>query len=455
MARGSDNLNTGQVWTVSELNREVRDLLERGFGTVWIEAEVSNLAWPASGHLYFSLKDPSAQLRCAFFRQRQRGSVRELANGDQVLVRGRLSLYEPRGDYQLIVEHLEPAGEGALRKQFELLKRKLAAEGLFAPERKQPIPTLPRRIGVITSASGAAVRDVLKVLRRRMPSVPVRIFPASVQGAAAPAELVTALQRANRRADCDVLLLVRGGGSMEDLAAFNDEALARAIAASDIPVVSGIGHETDSAIADFVADRTAPTPSAAAEITVPDGTTILRGLRNAQWRLGRTQQRQLQDLSQQLDYLARRLKVSGPDARLRQQRAQLVQLQRRLQQSLVGQLRATRHALSLSKTRMQAYSPQAQLKNRSEKLVRLASHLKSAQRRLLKNRSLRLTAVVSHLNAVSPLATLDRGYAIVMDQDDNVAHSAAQLQGKKKAVIRMRDGEVATEIREVRLRSDD
>lgn len=455
MVRGSDNLNTGQVWTVSELNREVRDLLERGFGTVWIEAEVSNLARPASGHLYFSLKDPSAQLRCAFFRQRQRGSVRDLTNGDQVLVRGRLSLYEPRGDYQLIVEHLEPAGEGALRKQFELLKRKLAAEGLFAPERKQQIPTLPQRIGVITSASGAAVRDVLKVLRRRMPSVPVRIFPASVQGAAAPAELVTALRRANRRADCDVLLLVRGGGSMEDLAAFNDEALARAIAASDIPVVSGVGHETDTSIADFVADRTAPTPSAAAEIAVPDGAAIVRGLRNTLWRLGRTQQRQLQNLWQKLDYLARRLKVSGPEARLHQQRVQLFQLQSRLQQSLVGRLRAKRHALLLSKTRMQAYSPQAQLKNRSEKLTRLASHLKSAQQRLLKNRSLRLGAVISHLNAVSPLATLDRGYAIVMDEDGNVAHSATQLQGKKDAVIRMRDGEVATEIREVRLRSDD
>jgi exodeoxyribonuclease VII large subunit len=241
---GQANAIAGAI-TVSQLNRQVKTLLEQGLPRLWVEGEISNLARPASGHLYFSLKDSSAQIRAAFFRQRQRGPTIGFKEGDQVLAFGRVSLYEPRGDYQLIVEQIEPAGEGALKRQFELLKNKLAAEGLFDEAHKQELPALPARIGVITSPSGAAIRDIISVLRRRFPSIPVVIYPAAVQGEAAPAEIIAALETAIRRDECDVLIMGRGGGSLEDLWAFNDEKLARAIFDSPIPIVSAVGHEID------------------------------------------------------------------------------------------------------------------------------------------------------------------------------------------------------------------
>src|SRR5580692_12739975 len=256
------------VYSVSRLNREVRTLLERGFGMIWLEGEISNFSRPSSGHWYFSLKDAGAQVRCAMFRQRNMSCTFTARDGQKVLVRARIGLYEPRGEFQLLVEHMEDAGLGALRRRFDELAAKLAAEGLFAPERKRPLPGLPKRIGVITSPSGAAIHDILHVLARRFAAIPVLLYPVAVQGAAAAAEIVAALNLAGRRAECDVLILARGGGSLEDLWAFNDEALARAIAASPIPVVSGIGHETDFTIADFAADVRAPTPSAAAELVV-------------------------------------------------------------------------------------------------------------------------------------------------------------------------------------------
>src|ERR1700684_4170567 len=258
------------IYTVSRLNREVRVLLERGFGSLWLEAEISNFAKPSSGHWYFSLKDAAAQVRCAMFRQRNMLCTFTARDGQKVLVRARIGLYEPRGEYQLIVDHMEDAGLGALKRQFEELSARLAAEGLFAADRKRPLPGLPRRIGIITSPTGAAVRDILHVLARRFPAASVLIYPVPVQGAAAAAEIVAALEATGRRAECDVLILARGGGSLEDLWAFNDERLARAIVASPIPVITGIGHEIDFTIADFAADVRAPTPSAAAELVVPD-----------------------------------------------------------------------------------------------------------------------------------------------------------------------------------------
>ena len=256
--------------SVSELNRTVRRLLEDDIARIWVEGEISNLARPASGHVYFSLKDEKAQVRCAWFRQRQRGPTIHLKNGDQMLVFGKVSLYEPRGDYQIIVEQVENAGEGELRRRFEALKNKLADEGLFDTERKQPLPALPGRIGVVTSPSGAAIRDILTVLRRRFPAIPVLVYPTAVQGDAAAGEIASAIDTAVRRAECDLLIVGRGGGSLEDLWPFNEEVVARAIAACPIPVISAVGHEVDVTIADFVADVRAPTPSGAAEIAVPD-----------------------------------------------------------------------------------------------------------------------------------------------------------------------------------------
>src|SRR5271168_2194274 len=273
------------IYSVSRLNREVRVLLERGFGGLWLEAEISNFARPSSGHWYFSLKDAAAQVRCCMFRQRNMLCGFAPLDGQKILVRARIGLYEPRGEYQLIIDHMEDAGLGALKRRFEELAAKLAAEGLFAPERKRPLPKLPRRIGVITSPSGAAIHDILHVLARRLAAIPVLLYPVAVQGAAAAAEIVAALNLAGRRAECDVLILARGGGSLEDLWAFNDEALARAIAACPIPVVSGVGHEVDTTIADFAADVRAPTPSAAAEMVVPDGEEWLRNIRTLGLRL--------------------------------------------------------------------------------------------------------------------------------------------------------------------------
>ena len=257
------------IYSVSRLNREARAVLEGGFPLLWVEGELSNLAQPASGHIYFSLKDPAAQVRCAMFRSKRLLLGFKPANHQQVLVRARVGLYEGRGDFQLIVEHMEPAGEGALRLAFERLKQKLAAEGLFDAATKQPLPAMPRQVGLITSPTGAAVRDLLTVLERRFPALPVLIYPAQVQGQSAAAELVAALDLANERAECDILILARGGGSLEDLQAFNDEALARAVHRSAIPVVTGIGHEIDLSIADLVADQRGATPSAAAELVAP------------------------------------------------------------------------------------------------------------------------------------------------------------------------------------------
>ena len=299
------------VFTVSRLNREVRLLLEKGLGVVWVEGELSNFSAPSSGHWYFSLKDRDAQLRCAMFRLKNAALGFTPKAGQQVLARGRISLYAPRGDYQLIVEHLEEAGVGALKREFERLKVKLAAEGLFALERKRSLPKFPRRIGVVTSPSGAAIRDVLHILRRRFPPASVLIYPTPVQGAASVPAIVEALETASARAECDVLIVARGGGSIEDLWSFNDERVARAIAASSIPVVSGIGHEIDFTIADFVADARAPTPSGAAELVVPDRNAYLEALARTSERMSACMRREFRSVSARFEAVLSRLKLSS------------------------------------------------------------------------------------------------------------------------------------------------
>ncbi|HQR52883.1 MAG TPA: exodeoxyribonuclease VII large subunit, partial [Burkholderiales bacterium] len=331
-----------EVFSVSRLNREARALLERGLGTVWLEGEISNLSRPGSGHWYFSLKDAAAQVRCAMFRQRNLLVRFPVKDGAQVLARGRVSLYEARGEFQLVIEHLEEAGEGALRRRFEELKQRMQAEGLFDAQHKQPLPALPRRIGVVTSPTGAAIRDILHVLRRRFPAIPVLIYPVAVQGEAAPREIVQALGLAAARRECDVLIVARGGGSLEDLWAFNDEAVARAIFACPIPVVSGVGHEVDVTIADFVADERAPTPSAAAERVVPDRAEWLRSLAATYRRLGLAMRRRLGDQRQALLQREQRLARVHPGVVLRQHAQRLDELEGRLRLATRGRLeRAT------------------------------------------------------------------------------------------------------------------
>jgi exodeoxyribonuclease VII large subunit len=413
------------IYSVSRLNREVRVLLERGFGSLWLEAEISNLARPSSGHWYFSLKDAAAQVRCCMFRQRNMLCGFAPRDGQKVLVRARIGLYEPRGEFQLVIDHMEDGGLGALKRQFEELSARLAAEGLFAPERKRALPMLPKRIGVITSPTGAAIRDILHVLARRFAAVPVLIYPVAVQGAAAAAEIVAALRLAGRRAECDVLILARGGGSLEDLWAFNDETLARAIVASPIPVVSGIGHEIDFTIADFAADVRAPTPSAAAEIAVPDGEEWLASLQRLGQRLTRGIRRRVDGQNERLRWLVGRAAMVSPSARLAQQWQRADDLEQRLSRALRQILADRRSELGERRSRLWQLSPVVRVQRTTARYGALLARLRAAGLAQLHRARERLSPLVRTLNAVSPLATLDRGYAIVSLESGGVLRNAA------------------------------
>ncbi len=403
--------------SVSELNRQARMLLEQGFTKVWVEGEISNLARPASGHLYFSLKDESAQLRCAWFRQRQRGPTTNLKNGDQMLVFGKVSIYEARGEYQMIVEQLEAAGEGELRRRFEKLKKELAAEGLFDEETKQTLPALPARIGIVTSPTGAAVRDILIVLRRRFPAIPVVIYPTAVQGAPAMWQIASAIDTAVERDECDVLIVGRGGGSLEDLWPFNEEVVARAIARCPIPVVSAVGHEVDVTIADFVADLRAPTPSGAAELVVPDQAEWQRHLSTLTNRISMYCHRYLEDRFQAIDWLGTRLTRSSPATTVSRQRNRL----ENLQQVMTA---AIRHDLTNRTRRLEATRGTLLQRSPAISVQRSVGHVSSLRQRLntsgsnaVERAHNRLELAARALDSVSPLATLDRGYAIVSDAD--------------------------------------
>lgn len=436
--------------SVSDLNRQVKVLLEQGLARLWVEGEISNIARPASGHVYFTLKDSAAQIRAAFFRQRQRGPTIGLKNGDQVLVFGRVSLYEPRGDYQLIVEQVEPAGEGALKREFDRLKRKLADEGLFEPERKQPLPTLPARIGVITSPSGAAVRDVLSVLRRRFPAIPVVVYPAAVQGDAAPGELRAALAKANARAECDVLILGRGGGSLEDLWAFNDEALARAIADSAIPVVSAVGHEVDFTIADFVADLRAPTPSGAAELVVPDAGEWLQDFKALESRIARLGRRRLEEVGQTLDWLTRHLVQQSPRATLARQAQTLGELRGRLTGAAGSRLVGLRADLRGLESDLLRRSPALRIERMMSRVTHLDDLLRSRMSKLLEARQHRLGLGARALDTFSPLATLGRGYAIVREHETGkVLRNADQVAPGATIEARLAEGRLVATVDEV------
>jgi exodeoxyribonuclease VII large subunit len=400
-----------RVYTVSRLNREVRLLLERGLAVIWLEAELSNFTQPASGHWYFTLKDKEAQIRGAMFRQRNMNLGFTPRSGQLVLVHGRVSLYEPRGDYQMIVEHMEEAGVGALKREFERLKARLAAEGLFAPELKRPLPGFPRRIGVITSPSGAAIRDVLHVLKRRYPPALVLIYPTPVQGAAAVPALIQALELASARAECDVLILARGGGSLEDLWAFNDEGVARAIRACAIPVVSAVGHEIDFTIADFVADVRAPTPSGAAELVVPDRQELLGTLRRMGERLIQSGRRELRTAGQRLAHLRHRLQRMHPGVRLSHSAQRLDELEQRMRKALHARVQQQNIRLS------HAHARSAQLHMR----------LQHALQRRVEASVHRLTLAQQKLDAVSPLATLARGFAVVLRADGRVVTDAGTV----------------------------
>lgn len=445
-----DQATNRDIFSVSRLNAELRAVIEGSFPLLWVAGEISNLATPRSGHLYFSLKDEHAQVRCAMFRNKRQLLRQTPGNGDQVLVRARVSLYEPRGDFQLIVEHLEPAGAGSAQRAFEALKGKLQAEGLFDAARKLPLPTFPRRLGVITSPSGAAIRDVLQVLQRRAPHLPVTLFPAQVQGLDAPEALLTALDVALKRADCDVLLITRGGGSVEDLAAFNDERLARAIAAAAIPIVSAVGHEIDFSISDFVADRRAPTPSAAAELVSPDSAALLAGLTASTRRLATALSRRLATERQRLQSLNGRLQRAAPAHRLRQQQQQLDALDVRLNRVIRRSLETRAARISLVQRQLLGQGPVQQISSLRQRSVASASRLRQTWHHQHTRRQDRLGAAARQLQALSPLATMQRGYAILRDSDRGVVlDSVKQVTAGQRVVGQLADGSLEMVIERV------
>lgn len=360
------NITTRTIHSVTELNQMVRSLLEDAFPPIWVEGEISNFSCPHSGHWYFTIKDANAQVRCAMFQGKNRTLGFQPENGMHVVLRAKISLYEGRGDYQLLVDYMEEGGDGALRRAFEILKNKLLNEGLFAEENKKPLPSLPKVIGIITSATGAAIRDILTVLKRRFPAIAIIIYPTVVQGNQAAPQIVRAIEIANQRSECDVLILARGGGSLEDLWAFNEEPVARAIFASQIPIVSGVGHEIDFTIADFVADIRAATPSAAAELVSPDCVEWLQQLSQLQQRLLKRMQSFLQQNQQHLKMLIKQLR--HPGQRIQDQFQRLDELEQRLQRAF---------------------------------------------KNILSQRQHQLGTLVRALDVISPLATLARGYAIV------------------------------------------
>jgi len=431
-----------EILSPSGLVRRARDLLERNFPLLWIEGELSNFSRPASGHLYFSLKDAQAQVRCAMFKPKSTFLRFRPADGMRVLARVRVGLYEARGEFQLIVEHMEEAGEGALLREFEQLKARLAAEGLFDAARKRALPRLPRRIGVFTSPSGAAIRDVLSVLARRFPLVRVDLMPVPVQGREAPAAIIAMLSAASRAARHDVFLIARGGGSLEDLWAFNHEGLARAIRASAVPVVSAIGHEVDFTIADFVADLRAPTPSAAAELLVPDAADLLRFLRTRRDRLTRCMQHGMHRLAQRVDHAYARLRAQHPQRRLLAGAERLARLRARLDaQHPRRRVRLGGERLAQLRARLSAQHPGMQLVRRREQLRMQQLRLRTAAGRCIEVRSAHLDSIVRALHAVSPLSTLQRGYAILIDASGQVVRSPAQAPPGSALRARVAGGE--------------
>lgn len=437
---------TANIFTVSRLNTTVRQLLENEMGLVWLSAEISNFTQPASGHWYFTLKDDGAQVRCAMFRNSNRRVSFRPQHGQQVLVRASITLYEPRGDYQLIIESMHPAGEGLLQQQFEQLKARLAAEGLFDQQFKQPLPEPARQVGVITSATGAALHDVLRVLHRRDPSLPVVIYPTAVQGVDAPAAIVRAIELANQRDECDVLIVGRGGGSLEDLWNFNDERVARAIFASRLPIVSAVGHETDVTIADFVADLRAPTPSAAAELVSRNQIELLRRLQSQQQRMEMAMDYYVAQQQRRFTRLQHRLQQQHPQLRLARQQTTLIQLQRRLQEAVDQRLRLAHRQQDRLLQRLQSQQPQGRILRAQQQLQQWHYRLQQGMEKQLNHSRQRFGTLAAQLEGVSPLATLARGFSVTTDAQGQVVKKTRQLHTGDLLRTRLDDGWVESQV---------
>ncbi|EPC0236154.1 exodeoxyribonuclease VII large subunit [Escherichia albertii] len=438
------------IFTVSRLNQTVRLLLEHEMGQVWISGEISNFSHPSSGHWYFTLKDDTAQVRCAMFRNSNRRVTFHPQHGQQVLVRANITLYEPRGDYQIIVESMQPAGEGLLQQKYEQLKAKLQAEGLFDQQFKKPLPSSAHCVGVITSKTGAALHDILHVLKRRDPSLPVIIYPTAVQGDDAPGQIVRAIELANIRGECDVLIVGRGGGSLEDLWSFNDERVARAIFASRIPVVSAVGHETDVTIADFVADLRAPTPSAAAEVVSRNQQELLRQVQSAQQRLEMAMDYYLANRARRFTQIHHRLQQQHPQLRLARQQTALERLQKRMSFALENQLKQANQQQQRLIQRLNQQNPQPHIHRAQTRIQQLEYRLTETLRAQLSATRERFGNAVTHLEAVSPLSTLARGYSVTSAADGSVLKQVKQVKAGDTLTTRLGDGVVVSEVSAVK-----
>jgi exodeoxyribonuclease VII large subunit len=437
------------IYTVSRLNNEVRLLLEESFTTVWVEGEISNFAAPGSGHWYFSLKDQSAQVRCAMFRGSQRNLGFTPKDGMHVLIRAKVSLYPNRGEYQLVADVMEERGEGKLRRAYELLKKKLEDAGLFDAARKKPLPAFPNCIGVVTSHTGAAIRDILTVLNRRFPCVPVIIYPTLVQGDTAAPAIVKAIQTANRRKECDVLIVARGGGSLEDLWPFNEEIVAHAIYQSEIVIISGVGHEVDFTIADYVADLRAPTPSAAAEMVTPDRSELLQKLAQQKQQVMRLLQNKLSATKQHIQWMEKHLFQQHPKRRLTEKMQRLDFLELTMVQLQNQLLSKWKTQIKTCEAKVQQLTPLHrihQLQNQIHFYEQRLSALISAE---LARKQTSLANAAATLDALSPLATLQRGYAIATTKERGIIRDAGEVKKGDKVDVRVLRGTVCCVVERV------
>jgi len=434
-----------QVYSVSKLNKEIRGILEQGFASLRLTGEISNFVAPASGHWYFSLKDDKAQIKAAMWRGNNRYSKYRPNNGAQVVVTARVSVYEPRGEYQLIVEHMEPAGEGQLKQQFEALKLQLAAEGLFSSAHKQPLPTQIRKVGVVTSATGAAIKDILTVMKRRAPQLEVIVYPTQVQGSDAHLQIAEKIRLANIRNEVDVLIVGRGGGSLEDLWCFNEEHLAREIFASRLPIISAVGHEIDTTISDYVADLRAPTPSAAAELVSPDQHAIKKHIIEKYARLSHLMLSKIKEAKQTKNTLLQRLKLQHPNSQLQQQAQRLDELSMRLQRGVHAQLNQKNNQLSLLQQRFQHQHPERRLSQSKDMLKQLEQRLLNAQNKNQQAAQQQLAMLAARLESISPLGVLARGYSITK-KGESVVKSIEQVKTGETLITQVHDGEIHTTV---------
>ena len=436
-----------RIFSVRDLVAAIRTQVEREYTDIWVEGEISNYRPAESGHLYFTLKDDNAQLRVVIWRTQARLLRFKPENGLQVIARGRVTVYDQRGELQLSAEYLEPKGAGALQIAFEQLKAKLAAEGLFDRDRKKPIPRLPRRIGIVTSPRGAALHDMLNILRRRHESVGVLIFPAQVQGDAAAAEVASGVRFFNRAKSVDVIVIARGGGSLEDLAAFNDEGLARVIAASEIPVISAIGHETDFTIADFVADLRAPTPSAAAEVVIESKRQLEELVETLRRRLARAARYQLQQIKLRLTELSQHGAFARMREAIRRREQRVDELVYRLAQAEQKIIQAQMRRLSVASTRLRHLDLRLRLNYFHKQLDTQSASMQNAMRTGLTQRRARLDHLTAQLQALSPTNILERGYALVFDADGNLVKDAAQVKSGDEITAQLAKGKLGAVVK--------